>query len=151
MRHAVSKVRSGISLAMVEVEVLCRTLDIALPVGVPASVDTHAVYEVAVSGLAARGLVGIGPGPGPCLEVHDAVARTLRLASACREVRIDGGEVVMVGGVASISVRHGELGVVRLEPLPAQPSSGLTRSQMASTTAASSSDSCCSRSAAPTA
>lgn len=117
MREAVAKVRAGITLAAVEVEVLCRILDVALPVGVPARLDSHAVHDAAIAGLAARGLVGAGADVG--LEVHEAVGRTVCLASRCRSAVVDGDEILATGPGASVCLRRGALDVVRLEPLRA--------------------------------
>lgn len=115
MREAVAKVRAGITLAAVEVEVLCRILDVTLPLGVPASLDTHAVHSAVVAGLAARGLVGTGAAA--TLEVHDAVARTVCMASRCRSAVVDGDDVLADGAGTEVCLRRGDLGVVRLEPL----------------------------------
>lgn len=119
MRPAVEKLRPGITLASVEVEVLCRLLDSALPPGVPVSLQTHAARDGALAGLAARGLVGCAgtAGGGLGIEVHDAVARTLHLAAACRATHDDCGELLAVGDGASVFVRRGDLGVVRIEPV----------------------------------
>ncbi|MFN8105778.1 MAG: hypothetical protein U0U69_15075 [Acidimicrobiia bacterium] len=117
MIGAVEKTRPGITLATVEVEVLCRLLDCGLPRGIPARLDTHAVREAAVACLAARGLLGCGRPGGSGIEVHDAVARTLRLAARCRTVVARSGETMAVGDAASIFVRYGDLGVVRFEPI----------------------------------
>lgn len=114
----IEKARPGITLAQVEVEVLCRLLETSLPQGVPASLDTHAAHQAAIACLAARGLLGCaGPG-GSGIEVHDAVARTMRLAARCRTTLYRPGEILAVGEEASVFVRRGGLGVVRLEPVP---------------------------------
>lgn len=114
----IEKARPGITLAEVEVEVLCRLLETSLPQGVPARLDTHAAHEAAIACLAARGLLGCA-GPGASgVEVHDAVARTLRLAARCRTTLSRPGEILAVGEEASVFVRHGDLGVVRFEPVP---------------------------------
>lgn len=122
MRGAVDKVRPGITLAKVELEVLCRLLDSTLPPGVAPALESHAVRDAALACLAARGIVGCaGPdgddGGGSSIEVHDAVARTVRLAARCRSTMPCAGEMLAVGVEASVFVRHGDLGVVRLEPV----------------------------------
>lgn len=160
MTPAVARKRAGITLAVVEVEVLCRLLGVALPREITGGLGSHEVWTASLAGLAARGLVGCGTRGET--EVHPAVAATLRLAAASRS-RLEGvgdaGESVLVtstdAAAPGVVLRHGAAGVVRLEPIrhrgdlvPSRPpperhrgndaqDCGSTRSQIESTPSAS--------------
>lgn len=122
MMPPVSRRGAGITLAVVEVEVICRVLGVALPAGIEASLTTHEAWTASLACLVARGIVSIGAAGRP--DVHPAVAATVRLAAMCRDrVEVTGtaGEtfLAMCGdpGAVGVVLRQGTAGVVRLEPL----------------------------------
>lgn len=152
MRPAVPKLRAGITLAVVEVEVLCRLLNLALPHGIAAGLSSHEVWSAVLAALAARGLVCSTVEGG--FDVHPAIAGTLRLAAACRVAvgtELGGGDTLMATSddpdAPGIVMRPGAPGVVRMEPIErcselcgvsrAAQDCGSMRSQIASTPAAS--------------